>query len=191
MTKQQETALPTITFPAHPDKRVPVGSQTYNEIMQFLFEEASLLDNLKLDDWATTLAEDLVYTVPIRTTRKLADIGKSVIRSVQHYNDNYRSIRRRVARMTSTASAWAEDPPSRPRRIISNVLVYETDKVNEFEVLSHFIITRNRFESDQFDLMSGERHDLLRRVDDRFKLARRDVILDQAVLGMQNLAIFL
>lgn len=190
MTRQQEAALPEITFPAHPDRRVPVGSQTHNEIVQFLYNEANILDNLKLDAWATTLTEDLVYTVPMRTTRKLADMGRSIIRSVQHYNDNYQSIRGRIARMTSS-SAWAEDPPSRTRRIVSNVLVYETGKNDEFEVLSHFIITRNRFESDQFDLMSGERHDLLRRVDDRFKLARRDVILDQAVLGMQNLAIFL
>jgi len=41
------------------------------------------------------------------------------------------------------------------------------------------------------DVISGERNDLLRVDGEGFKLVRREVILDQAVLGTPNLAIFL
>ncbi|HEU4340878.1 MAG TPA: aromatic-ring-hydroxylating dioxygenase subunit beta, partial [Candidatus Binatia bacterium] len=40
------------------------------------------------------------------------------------------------------------------------------------------------------DLISGERQDLLRRRDGGWKLARRLILVDQAVLGTRNLAIF-
>ncbi len=54
------------------------------------------------------------------------------------------------------------------------------------------LVTRSRFNHDEYDLISGERHDLVRRqADGSFKLARREIILDQAVLGTPNLAIFL
>ena len=49
----------------------------------------------------------------------------------------------------------------------------------------------SRFDSPDLDLISGERNDVLRLVDGQLKLARREVILDQAVLGTPNLAIFL
>jgi PAH dioxygenase small subunit len=40
-------------------------------------------------------------------------------------------------------------------------------------------------------LLAGERHDVLRRVDGELRLARRVVLLDHTVLPMDNLAIFL
>ncbi|MDB5687936.1 MAG: aromatic-ring-hydroxylating dioxygenase beta subunit, partial [Rhizorhabdus sp.] len=52
-------------------------------------------------------------------------------------------------------------------------------------------LTRNRYEHAHYQLMSAKRNDLLRRDGDDFKLARREIILDQAVLGMANLAVFL
>ncbi|MCC5861777.1 MAG: 3-phenylpropionate/cinnamic acid dioxygenase subunit beta [Gammaproteobacteria bacterium] len=171
-------------------QRVAIGSQEYNEILEFLYDEAHLLDNMKFAEWGKLLAEDLVYTVPLRTTRKAAENAKTIVRSVQHYDDNFRSIMGRIARLT-TASAWAEDPPSRIRRMVSNVRVYRSAEANEFHVDSYLLVTRNRFESEDFDLMSAERHDLLRRDGNRYRIARREVILDQAVLGMQNLAFFL
>jgi hypothetical protein len=40
------------------------------------------------------------------------------------------------------------------------------------------------------DLMSGQRQDRLRKLDGSWKLASRLIIVDQAVLGTRNLAIF-
>ena len=53
------------------------------------------------------------------------------------------------------------------------------------------LVTRNRFDDDHYDLISGVRTDILRVDGDTYKLARREVIIDQAVLGTPNLGIFL
>ncbi|AWI74244.1 aromatic-ring-hydroxylating dioxygenase subunit beta [Parazoarcus communis] len=170
---------------------VPYGSETYNRIVSFLYQEAALLDSIRLKEWGSILATDLVYTAPLRQTRPMSQQAQSIIRTVQHYHDNYRSIMGRIMRLTETRSAWAEDPPSRTRRIVGNVQVFATAESEEFEVISNLLMTRSRFDSPDMDLISGERHDVLRADGSSFKLARREVILDQAVLGTPNLAIFL
>ncbi|MCO2636582.1 aromatic-ring-hydroxylating dioxygenase subunit beta, partial [Pseudomonas aeruginosa] len=80
---------------------------------------------------------------------------------------------------------------SRTRRLVTNVFVEETEKGDEFVVTSYLLLTRNRFKDHHVDIISGERRDVLRLTEDGFKLARREVILDQAVLGTPNLAVFL
>ncbi|WP_079437237.1 aromatic-ring-hydroxylating dioxygenase subunit beta [Zoogloea sp. LCSB751] len=170
---------------------VAIGSDTYNQVLGFLYREASLLDAISLKEWSALLATDLVYTVPLRQTRPMAQQAASIIRTVQHYHDDYRSIMGRVMRLTGTKSAWAEDPPSRTRRLVTNVQVSTTGVEGELAVVSYLLLTRSRFDSPDLDLISGERRDVLRYVAGELKLARREVILDQAVLGTPNLAIFL
>jgi 3-phenylpropionate/cinnamic acid dioxygenase small subunit len=171
--------------------RVPVGSPVYNSIVEYLYEEASLLDQIRLQEWGARLATDLVYTAPLRQTLGMSHQSATYVRSMQHFHDDYRSIMGRIMRLTGTKSAWAEDPPSRTRRLVTNVLVHTTAKADEFAVVSYLLITRSRFNFDEFDLISAERHDVLRRDGASFKLARREILLDQAVLGTPNLAIFL
>lgn len=171
--------------------RVRIGSPVYNGVLEFLYEEAGMLDDLRLQDWVATLAEDLIYTAPTRQTRPLAKLEQSVVRTMQHYDDDYRSIRGRVMRLTETKSAWAEDPPSRTRRLVTNVRVSEAGRPGEYEVRSNLLVTRSRFNFDAFDLVSAERRDLLRVHGESFLLARREILLDQVVLGTPNLAIFL
>lgn len=185
--------MTTATMEARPaslHKRVRVGSPVYNEIVEFLYEEAALLDDLRLAEWSELLAKDLAYSAPVRVTRSLAQKDKSIIRTVQHFDDDYDSIMGRIGRLTNTTSAWAEDPPSRTRRFITNVLVRETDKPDEFAVVSYLYLTRSRME-DYNAALSAVRHDVLRRDGDSFKLARRETIVDQSVLSMSNFAIFL
>ena len=170
--------------------RVPVGSPDYNRIVEFLYDEARLLDQIKLQEWGARLAADLVYTAPLRETRTMREQAATFVRSVQHYHDDYRSMMGRIVRL-SGKSAWAEDPPSRTRRLVTNVMVETTAQEGEFAVVSYLLVTRSRFNFDEYDLISAERRDLLRRDGESFKLARREILLDQAVLGTPNLAIFL
>jgi 3-phenylpropionate/cinnamic acid dioxygenase small subunit len=174
-----------------PSARIPVGSELHNRIVEFLYDEARLLDQLHLKEWAATLAQDLVYSAPLRETRPMDQQNASFVRTVQHFHDDWRSVMGRIARLTATKSAWAEDPPSRTRRMVTNVLVAKTPKADEFAVTSYLLVTRSRFNFSEYDLISAERRDLLRQDGTSFKLARREIILDQAVLGTPNLAIFL
>jgi 3-phenylpropionate/cinnamic acid dioxygenase small subunit len=177
--------------PAATGKRVATGSQLYNQILEFLYDEAALLDQTKFHDWMTLLAQDLSYTAPLRITRQGRERDKTVIRTTQHYDEDYGSIKGRVERL-DTKSAWAEDPPSRTRRFITNVRVWETATAGEFEVESYLLLTRSRYEQFQLAELSCVRHDLLRAdAGTGFKLARREIILDQAVVGMPNIALFL
>ena len=56
---------------------------------------------------------------------------------------------------------------------------------------SYLLCSRSRFDETNLMFLSCVRHDLLRRYGDDFKLARREIIVDQTVLGFPNLAIFL
>jgi 3-phenylpropionate/cinnamic acid dioxygenase small subunit len=188
---KEQPVVGAVAAPGAKANRVPIGSAVYNEIVEYLYDEATMLDETRLVDWSATLASDLVYGAPLRQTRSLAHHAQSVVRTMQHYHDDYRSMLGRIMRLTATKSAWAEDPPSRTRRLVTNVMVSTTDKADEFAVVSYLLVTRSRFNFDDFDLISGERRDVLRRSGDTFKLARREILLDQAVLGTPNLAIFL
>lgn len=191
MTTVTDRPAPDAVANPAPARRVPLGSETYNRIVEFLYDEAKLLDDLKLREWAATLATDLRYNAPLRQTRPAAQSAQSYVRSVQHFHDDYRSMMGRIMRLTETKSAWAEDPPSRTRRLVTNVRVEETAQPGEFKVLSYLLVTRSRFDFDSYDLISAERHDVLRQEGDTFKLSRREILLDQAVLGTPNLGIFL
>jgi 3-phenylpropionate/cinnamic acid dioxygenase small subunit len=172
-------------------KRVATGSALYNEVLEFVYDEAALLDGQKFDDWANLLAEDLSYTAPLRITRQGPDRLNTVVRTTLHFDDDYSSIMGRLQRL-GTKSAWAEDPPSRTRRLVTNVRVWETAKPNEYETESYLLLSRSRYEHYQLQVLSCVRHDLLRRSGPgAFKLARREIIVDQSVLGMANLAVFL
>lgn len=172
-------------------RRIAVGSTVYGEIADFLYEEALILDEIRLQDWLNCLAEDLVYTAPLRMTRSLKDQKASIVYGVKHFDETFRTLTGRVGRLTKTAAAWAEDPPSRTRRLITNIMVNGTDNPDEYAVTSYVLMTRSRFEEWEMGMISGVRNDLIRRVGTQLKLARREIILDQSVLGQPNLAVFL
>jgi len=85
--------------------------------------------------------------------------------------------------------AWAEDPPSRTRHMISNIEVEAGDTEAEIKVYSNFIVYRSRAETEE-DFYVGAREDRLRRVDGAWKIANRRMVLDQNVLTAKNLSIF-
>lgn len=180
----------TVSTPAEPvGARVRVGNPVYNEIVEFLYDEAAFLDQLRFAEWASLLAEDLVYTAPLRVTRTGPDQSGSIVRTTKHFDDDYPSIMIRLGRL-KTKSAWAEDPPSRTRRYVSNVRVNETPTPDEYAVVSYLLLARSRYEDPELQQMSAERHDVLRRTTTGFKLARREILIDQTTVGMQNFAIF-
>ena len=85
----------------------------------------------------------------------------------------------------------AEDPPSRTRRMVTNILVSRTHQDTEFEVVSYLQLLRNRSDEPEFAHLSCERRDRIRFEGDMTKICCREIIMDQAVLGMSNLAVFL
>lgn len=169
--------------------RVPLGSEIYNRILETLYDEAAALDERRFDDWVAMLEEDLIYTAPVRLTRNGPNKDRDVMRTMMHFDDNYQSILMRTGRLSK--SAWAEDPPSRTRRFVTNARVAECEAAGEYEVSSYLYVERSRFDVAHNETISAERRDIWRLVGGAYKLARREIIVDQSTLGMSNLAIFL
>jgi 3-phenylpropionate/cinnamic acid dioxygenase small subunit len=104
------------------------------------------------------------------------------------YDEDKQTLSGRVARL-DTGMAWAEDPPSRTRHLITNIEVEPGEGASEVKVYSNFIVYRSRAETEQ-DFYVGARQDLLRRVAGTWKIAGRKIILDQNVLSAKNVSIF-
>ena len=98
------------------------------------------------------------------------------------------SLVMRIERL-DTGMAWAEDPPSRTRHLITNIEVEAGETAEELQVYSNFMVYRNRGETEQ-DFFVGQRDDMLRKIDGAWKIARRKIILDQNTLLAKNVSIF-
>lgn len=157
-------------------------------LQRALVHEAELLDGGRFAEWLALLEPDVTYEVPVRVTRERG--RGSDVSEMQLFQDDRETLRLRVERLR-TDFAWAEDPPSRTRHFVSNVRVNGTDEPDAFEVRSYLLLYRNRGGDAGADLLSGERQDVWRRVDGGWRLARRRVLVDQATLGIKNLAVFL
>jgi len=165
------------------------GDPAYPSVVDFLHEEAALLDDGEHRAWLDLVAPDIHYVVPVRITapHTLAD---STLDDMAHFDEDRYSLVKRVERL-ETEHAWAEDPPSRTRRFVTNIRCWQGDTDDEIVVRSNLLVFRSRGDILGPDLLSGRRTDLLRRTDVGLRLARRHVLLDESVLRTQNLAIFL
>jgi 3-phenylpropionate/cinnamic acid dioxygenase small subunit len=161
-----------------------------------------LLDERRFREWLALLTDDVRYWMPGRSTRYPKVSKAMVILDPDRYREEELSrddelaildetketLGRRIARL-ETGMAWAEDPPSRTRHIITNIEVEPGDTASELKVFSNCMVYRNRAETEH-DFYVGARQDVLRYVDGAWKIARRTIILDQTVLLAKNVSIF-
>ena len=165
------------------------------EIEEFLYYEADLLDERRYEDWLALVAEDVRYWMPMRRNVKVDDIEREFTREgldISWFDEGKETLTRRV-RQIQTGIHWAEEPVSRISHMVSNVRLPEAspswaDPV-EVTVRCRFLIYRNRVETET-DILVGKREDLLRRVDGQWQIARRKIVLDQSVLLTKNLTFF-
>ena len=167
------------------------------EVEQFYYEEAELLDDGRFADWLELLADDLDYWMPTRTNRLRRQQALSIAArgEAAFYDETKESLAWRIRRFDS-GMAWAEDPPSRTRHLITNVVVRHVDpsrhlefSVDDLEVRSAFLVYRNRLQREE-NIFAGQRTDILRRVSAGLQVARRVVLLDQNVLQAKNISTF-
>ena len=169
--------------------RGPVDAATIAELTQWLYHEAELLDESRLREWLDLVTDDVVYQVPVRIHKE--QTGDSRVTGVQtdsyHLDENRASLLMRVERV-ETGFAWAEEPPSRIRHLVTNVRVCPGARDGELAVRSYVMVYRSRWDRPQYDIMTAERHDVVRRVDGDWKLARRLVVLDNTTVPTLNLS---
>jgi len=165
------------------------------EIENFLYHEADLLDSRRYEEWLALLAEDMRYWMPMRRNVKVDDLEREFTREgrdISWFDEGKETLTRRV-RQIQTGIHWAEEPVSRISHMISNVRLLEAnrswDEPAEVTAGCRFLVYRNRVETET-DILVGKREDLLRRVAGEWKIARRKILLDQNVLLSKNLTFF-
>ena len=178
-----------------------MGEDVLREVEQFLYREARLLDERRFREWLELFTDDVRYWMGARSNRYPRTSKAISILSPNRYveddhtredelsifDETKETLSGRVARL-ETGMAWAEDPPSRTRHLITNIEV-AGDAGAELTVHSNFMVYRSRAETEQ-DFYVGARQDLLRRVDGALRIARRKLTLDQNVLSAKNVSIF-
>lgn len=169
-----------------------VDSETQHQVEQFYYLESALLDSRLYDEWLDLFTEDMHYYMPIRRnqTRRNKDAEFYEDGAFAHFDDDITTMRGRIRKATSDLS-WCENPGSRTRHVISNVIVRKGVEANTLEVSAAFIVYRNRQER-QTDFFVGERRDVLRFADTEFgfTIAKRTILLDQATVLANNISVF-
>ena len=166
-----------------------------DEVEQFLYREAELLDERRYEEWLTLFTDDVRYWMPMRRNVPHDETAREFTREgldVNWFDEGKETLARRVKQIL-TGIHWAEEPPSRVCHLVSNVQVLSARPAGpsptELVVKSRFLVYRNRVETET-DILVGKREDLLRRADDGLRIARRKITLDQSVLLAKNLTFF-
>ena len=146
------------------------------EIEEFLYREVHLLDEHRLEEWLDLFTDDAEYVVPLRehVQGDVEPAGHPIMK------DDKLMLTARV-RKHATGMSHVETPRSMTTHLVTNVLVEEGRSPGELEVVSNFLVRQARKLRDEAWWM-GRRRDRLRRVDGRWKIARREVLLDATVL---------
>jgi 3-phenylpropionate/cinnamic acid dioxygenase small subunit len=86
------------------------------EVAGFLFQEARLLDERRYDEWLSLFADEGLYWMPSD------DLTADPATSVTIVYEDVEALRARIGRL-NTGKQYAQDPPSRICRAVSNVYI--------------------------------------------------------------------
>ena len=143
------------------------------EVEDLLYREAALLDEWRLEEWLEMLTDDAIYQVPS------TDAPEGDERNTLYLiADDALRIRSRVKQLLGK-SAWAENPHSRTRRMITNVRIPGSDG-ESILVTANFAVYRMRYET--VDTYVGRYDYKLARVGKELKIRERRAVLDNEAL---------
>jgi 3-phenylpropionate/cinnamic acid dioxygenase small subunit len=161
-----------------------MSGSLYFRVCQFLYREARLLDEYKYDEWFALLDPAIHYWMPARRNHYLRDKSERTI-DTDHYNDNYESLKLRLARLVRPGPS-SMDPRPREVRAISNI---EIERVGDDGIEVHSVVTliRSRL-LDQQEYLAARRDDrLVQHASGELSLAKRRALITQSAILMANL----
>ncbi|QXJ35456.1 aromatic-ring-hydroxylating dioxygenase subunit beta [Saccharolobus shibatae] len=168
--------------------KLKIEAELYLEIINFLNYEAELLDNQRFREWANLLTDDIEYIAPVRySVDRFFDSDISYNTFI--FRENKDTILTRIAKLEHEAS-WANRIPSRTRRYVSNIRVEPAEKENEFLVKSNVLIYRSDGDLSETTVLSVERRDIIKKINDEFKIAKRLIIFDSSTIPTHDLYFF-
>src|SRR5262245_66527810 len=93
------------------------------QIEEFLYREAELLDERRYEDWLALLDDDVRYWMPMRRNVKFGELEREFTRQgrdINWFDEGKDTLTRRVQQIL-TGVHWAEEPLSRLCHMVSNV----------------------------------------------------------------------
>lgn len=118
---------------------VAVDADLLREVEAFLFAEARLQDELDYDAWEALWTDDAIYWVPANGD----DIDPTRQMSVIY--DNRSRIATRIKQLKS-GKRHSQSPPSRTRRMVSNVELLDADPdfPGDVQVGANYVVFESR-----------------------------------------------
>jgi p-cumate 2,3-dioxygenase beta subunit len=143
------------------------------QVEEFLYAEAALLDAWALDEWLLLFDEDAKYEVPCNDTP-----DGDPAHDLMLIDDNYVRLAARVTRLDSRR-AHREYPHSRTNHQVCNVRVQHV-AAEELSVTASFTVWR--FRAGRTSCYVGQYRYRLRRGDGGFRIAAKRAELDMTDL---------
>jgi 3-phenylpropionate/cinnamic acid dioxygenase small subunit len=144
------------------------GTIDQHAVERFLYHEARLLDEGRLDEWLALFTADAYYWIPCNAN----DVDPA--RHVSLIYDDRQHLADRVWRLKS-GWAHAQDPPSHTRRIVGNVEPRPAEGEDALVVSSTFILVELR--RGLQTLFAGRYEHRLRQDGDGWRIAFKKVEL--------------
>jgi 3-phenylpropionate/cinnamic acid dioxygenase small subunit len=166
------------------------------DIEDFYYHEADLLDDRRFRDWLDILADDIGYFMPIRRNVKFGQhASRENTKSgegISWFDEDKWTLTKRVEQIL-TGVHYAEEPLSRISHMVSNVQIRDVrpdlEAPGEIDVTSRFLVYQNRVEYETYTFV-GRRNDTLRATENGWKVAKREILLEQNILLAKNLTMF-
>lgn len=154
-----------------------------NDVEQLLYREAHLLDSGLFSEWLELLAPDLRYWAPARAELPSKIEKKDEATRLALFDETKASLTLRISRI-ETGLAWVENPTTRTRRFVSNVMA-EEETNGLVRVRSNFMLFRSRSFADE-RILVGCREDRWSS-STTWLLRERKIIIDHCVVENMSL----
>ncbi|WP_114970602.1 aromatic-ring-hydroxylating dioxygenase subunit beta [Rhodoferax ferrireducens] len=151
-----------------------IANITRNDVEEYLYREAAMLDRWQLAEWLALFTDDAVYHVP--TVGTSPDIQPD--NTLFYIADDRQRLQERVVRLLKK-SAHVEWPRSRTRHMVTNILI-EKRSDQELEVSAAFAV--HRFKNGAADVYVGSYRYRLTGVNGQLKIREKRSMLDMDAL---------
>ncbi len=153
------------------------------EVEQLLYREAHLLDSGRFREWLELLAPDLRYWAPVRAEVPREQEKEDEASRLPLFDETKASLALRIGRL-DTGLAWVENPPTRTRRFVTNIVVEEAAN-GLVLVRSNLMLFRSRSFADE-TILVGCREDKWSRSGD-WLLKERKILIDHCTVENMSL----
>ena len=154
---------------------------TLAEVEQFLYCEARLLDERRLEEWRALFTEDGLYWAPTRPGQKTPEEAVSL------FLDDPLTMGARIRRL-GHPDVHVQTPPSHTTHLVSNIELAPTDAAGEITVFAAFAMAEYRHTEPHW--YAGRYEYRLRRIDGALRIALKKVMLVNASAAFTTISIY-